>query len=126
LLAAAGDALARPAGHTSARWRVLAAVEDGTSTVSQIARLWGLARQSAQRVADALVREGVGGVREEPWPRRAQLMRLTPRGRRALNRIQAAQRSWADAMGAEVGEADLRRASSVLARILQSLRTEAG
>jgi DNA-binding MarR family transcriptional regulator len=53
-------------------------------------------------------------------------MRLTPRGRRALNRIQAAQRSWADAMGAEVGEADLRWASSVLARILQSLRTEAG
>jgi DNA-binding MarR family transcriptional regulator len=68
LLAAAGDALARPAGHTSARWRVLAAVEDGTSTVSQIARLWGLARQSAQRVADALVREGWAAYEKNPGP----------------------------------------------------------
>ncbi|HZB02893.1 MAG TPA: MarR family winged helix-turn-helix transcriptional regulator [Actinomycetota bacterium] len=126
LLAAAGDALARPTGHTSARWRVLAAIEDAPSTVSHIARLWGLARQSVQRVADALVREGWAAYDKNPDHRRAQLLRLTPRGRRALNRIQAAQRSWADTMGAEVGEADLRRASSVLARILQSLRAEAG
>jgi DNA-binding MarR family transcriptional regulator len=126
LLDAAGDALASPAGQTSARWRVLAAVEDTPSTVSQIARSWGLARQSVQRVADALVREGWAAYEENPGHRRARLLRLTPRGRRALNRIQAAQRSWADTMGAEVGEADLRRASSVLARILQSLRAEAG
>jgi DNA-binding MarR family transcriptional regulator len=125
LLAVAGDALARPAGQTSARWRVLAAVEDTPATVSQIARWWGLARQSVQRVADALVREGWAAYEENPGHRRAQLLRLTPRGRRALNRIQAAQRSWADAMGTEIGEADLRRASSVLARVLQSLRAEA-
>jgi DNA-binding MarR family transcriptional regulator len=124
LLTAAGDALASPAGQTSARWRVLAAVEEGPRTVSQIARAWGLARQSVQRVADALVREGWAAYEENPGHRRAQLVRLTPRGRRALRRIQAAQRSWADALGAEIGEADLHRASSALARVLQALRAE--
>jgi DNA-binding MarR family transcriptional regulator len=126
LLATAGDALARPAGHTSARWRVLAAVQDTPSTVSQIARAWGLARQSVQRVADALVREGWAVYAENPGHRRAQLLRLTARGRRALRRIQAAQRSWANALGAEIGEADLRQASSVLARVLEALSTRTG
>jgi DNA-binding MarR family transcriptional regulator len=126
LLDAAGDELARPARQTSARWRVLAAVEDTPSTVSQIARSWGLARQSVQRVADALVREGWAAYEENPSHRRAQLLTLTARGRRALDRIQAAQRSWADAIGAEVGEADLRRASAVLARVQRSLRAQAG
>ena len=124
LLTAAGDALARPAGQTSARWRVLAAVEEGPMTVSQIARAWGLARQSVQRVADALVREGWAAYQENPGHRRAQLVRLTPRGRRALRRIQAAQRSWADDLGAEIGEEDLREASSVLAHALLALRGE--
>jgi DNA-binding MarR family transcriptional regulator len=126
LLAAAGDALAKPAGQTSARWRVLAAVEDTPSTVSGIARAWGLARQSVQRVADALVQEGWAVYEENPGHRRAQLLRLTPRGRRALQRIQAAQRSWANALGAEIGETDLRQASSVLARVLQALRAGQG
>jgi DNA-binding MarR family transcriptional regulator len=125
LLSATGDALARPAGHSSARWRVLAAVEDAPSTVSLIARAWGLARQSVQRVADDLVREGWAVYEENPGHRRAQLFRLTPRGRRALRRIQAAQRSWANALGGEIGESDLRQASSVLARVLEALRADA-
>ena len=126
LLAAAGDALAKPAGQTSARWRVLAALEDGPATVSHIARAWGLARQSVQRVADALVQEGWAVYEENPGHRRAQLLRLTPRGRRALGTIQAAQRSWANALGARIGEADLRQASSVLQRVWQALRAGTG
>ena len=75
-------------------------------------------------MADVLVREGWAAYEENPGHRRAQLLRPTPRGLRALRRIQAAQRSWADTLGAEIGEADLRAASSVLARVLQSLRAE--
>jgi DNA-binding MarR family transcriptional regulator len=126
LLSAAGDALAKPAGQTSARWRILAAVEEEPQTVSQIARAWGLARQSVQRVADALVREGWAVYEENPGHRRAQLVRITPQGWRALRRIQAAQRSWANALGAEIGEPHLRQASSLLARVLQALRAGTG
>src|SRR6266545_1298533 len=117
LLAAAGDALAHPAGQTSARWRVLAAVEGGPLTVSQIARWWGLARQSVQRVADELAKGGWVAYSENPGHRRAQLVRLTPKGRRALRTIQASQRSWADALGRQIGGGDLRRVNDVLGRV---------
>lgn len=104
----------------------MAAVEDGPATVSQIARRWGLARQSIQRVADALVREGWARYEENPGHRRAQLLGLTQRGHRALRKIQAAQRSWANALGAEIGEEDLHQASSILARVQEALRGQAG
>jgi DNA-binding MarR family transcriptional regulator len=123
LLAAAGDALAEPAGQTTARWRVLAAIEDAPLTVSQIARLWGLARQSVQRVADMLAQDGLAAYEENPGHRRAQLLRLTPRGRSALRTIQAAQRAWADTVGAQIGEADLRKAIGALGRVMRSLAT---
>jgi DNA-binding MarR family transcriptional regulator len=121
LLTATGDSLAQPAGQTSARWRVLATVDDGPATVAQVARAWGLARQSVQRVADMLVEERFCRYDENPGHRRAQFLRITSRGRRALRTIQAAQRTWADAMGAEIGEADLRRANAVLARAIRAL-----
>jgi DNA-binding MarR family transcriptional regulator len=121
LLAATGDSLAQPAGQTSARWRVLATVEDGPSTVAQIARSWGLARQSVQRVADVLVEERYCLYEENPGHRRAQLLRITPRGSRALHTIQAAQRTWADALGEEIGEADLRKANAVLTRVIRAV-----
>jgi len=119
MLLSAGDALAEPAGQTSARWRVLAAVETRPMPVAQIARVWGLARQSVQRVADVLVREGLAVYAENPHHRRAQLLMLTPKGRSALGTIQSAQRDWANTLGAQIGEADLRQASAILSRILQ-------
>jgi DNA-binding MarR family transcriptional regulator len=121
LLTAAGDELARPAGQSSARWQVLAAVEDGASTVAQIARALGLARQSVQRVADVLAEEGLCAYADNPEHLRAKLLRLAPRGRAALTTIQDAQRAWADALGAEVGETELRRGSAALDRLLAAL-----
>ena len=121
LFSAAGDALARPAGQTSARWQVMAAIEDGPASVAQIARRLHLARQSVQRVADLLEADGIASYEDNPVHRRAKLLRLTPRGADALRKIQAAQRRWANALGAEIGERDLRQASKVLARVLESL-----
>jgi DNA-binding MarR family transcriptional regulator len=119
---AAGEALAKPAGQTLARWLVLEAVQDGPATVAQIARQMHLARQGVQRLADVLVRDGLAVYEPNPAHRRAKLLRLTPQGRSALRTVQAAQRSWADALGAELGEADLRRASAVLERVLDAIR----
>src|SRR6266700_2924028 len=77
LLIDAGDALAKPAGQTSARWQVLAAVEDVPAAVAQIARLLSLSRQSVQRVADLLEQGGLAAFEENPAHRRAKLLRLT-------------------------------------------------
>jgi DNA-binding MarR family transcriptional regulator len=118
---AAGEALAKPSGQTLARWLVLEAVQDQPATVAQIARQWHLARQGVQRLADLLVRDGLAVYEPNPAHRRAKLLRLTPAGRSTLLRVQAAQRTWADALGAELGEADLRRASAVLDKVLDAV-----
>jgi DNA-binding MarR family transcriptional regulator len=121
LLAAAGDALARPAGQTSARWQVLAMVEDAPRTVARTARTLGLARQSVQRVADALEAAGLVTYEDNPGHRRARLVALTPSGRATLSLIQGQQRPWADDLGRQVGERDLRRAIAVLDRAIEVL-----
>jgi len=119
---AVGEALARPAGQTLARWLVLEAVQDGLASVAQIARELHLARQGVQRLADVLVRDGLAVYEPNPAHRRAKLLRLTPEGRSALWTIQAAQRTWADALGAALGEADLRQAGTVLDLVLDAVR----
>src|SRR6266508_3791670 len=111
---AAGEALARPAGQTLARWLVLETIQQAPATVAEIARRLGLARQSVQRVADVLVRDGYAAYEENPAHRRAKLLRVSAPGHTAL-------RAWSDALGAEVGEADLRRASVVLDRVSAAL-----
>jgi DNA-binding MarR family transcriptional regulator len=121
----AGEALAKPAGQTLARWLVLETIDAAPATVAQIARTMHLARQSVQRLADVLVRDGFAVYQDNPAHRRAKLLAITPRGRSALRTIQAAQAAWSDRMGAELGEAELRRVSAVLDRVLQTLQDPA-
>jgi DNA-binding MarR family transcriptional regulator len=121
----AGEALAKPAGQTLARWLVLETIDAAPATVAQIARTMHLARQSVQRLADVLVRDGFAVYQDNPAHRRAKLLAITPRGRSALRTIQAAQAAWSDRMGAELGEAELRRVSAVLERVLQILQDPA-
>ena len=118
----AGEALAKPAGQTLARWLVLETVQDAPATVAQIARTLHLARQGVQRLADLLVRDGLAAYENNPAHRRAKLLRITPQGRTALRTIQTAQAAWADALGAKLGEEDLRQASILLDRVLQALQ----
>jgi DNA-binding MarR family transcriptional regulator len=119
LLEAEGDALARPAGQTSARWQVLAAADDAPRSVADIARTLGLARQSVQRVADALEAGGLVRYEDNPRHRRARLVTPTDAGMQALRTIEAAQRPWADALGEAVGERELVRLNRLLDRALE-------
>jgi DNA-binding MarR family transcriptional regulator len=121
MLIDAGDALAAPSGQTSARWRVLATIEDEPATVATIARTLGQARQSVQRVADLLATDGLTIYDENPDDRRAMRVRLTARGRSTLRTIQAAQRGWADELGGAIGERGLRAANLTLAKMADAL-----
>jgi DNA-binding MarR family transcriptional regulator len=125
LFTAAGEALAKPAGQTLARWLVLAEVEDEPATVADIARALHLARQSVQRVADLLERDGLAAYEENPNHRRAKLLQLTPSGRAALGTIQTAQRAWADALGAQIGAANLQQARAGLGTVLRAFENSA-
>jgi DNA-binding MarR family transcriptional regulator len=121
LLASAGDTLTAPTGQSSARWRVLAAVEAQPATVAQIARAWSLARQSVQRVADLLARDGLVVYEDNPEHQRAKLVRLTDTGHATLAQIQAAQRRWADELGARLADDDLATANRILADVIDAL-----
>src|SRR4030095_3610228 len=109
LLIAVGDAMAEPSGQTTARSRVLAAIDEAPLTVAQIARAWWLTRQSVQRVADVLVKDGLAVYEANPSHRRAKLLRITPTGLSALREIRLRQRTWAESLGAEIGEAGDRK-----------------
>ena len=114
LLLAAGDELARPAGLTSARWQVLGVVDHGPATVAQVARIMGLTRQSVQQTADALVRDKLIELVENPAHQRARLMTLTSTGREALRYVEVQQSGWANAIAERLPPAELRACLAVL------------
>lgn len=120
-LQAAGDALARPVGQSTARWQVLAAVEDKPASVATVARLLRLTRQSVQRIADLLVAEGLARYETNPAHARSKLLALTPHGRTVLHAIQVAQASWANHIAAGLSPHRLRDAQQVLAEIQHRL-----
>jgi DNA-binding MarR family transcriptional regulator len=117
-LQAEGDALAKPAGQTSARWQVLAAADHAPMSVADAARALGLARQGVQRIADLLEGEGLIAYRTNPVHQRAKLMVLTEAGKRALADISARQAVWADEHGAIYGEERLRQAASLINEVI--------
>jgi DNA-binding MarR family transcriptional regulator len=121
LLLAAGDRLAGPAGQTSARWQVMGVIDHAPMTVAGIARVMGLRRQSVQRTADLLAADGVAEYLDNPADRRARLLTLTPRGRRALRAIERAQFAWARNHGEAIGRKRLESAVSALEETIAQL-----
>lgn len=113
-LETAGNALARPAGQSAARWQVLAAVEDGPLSVASIARALAHTRQSVQRVADVLVADCLAHYVPNPAHRRAKLLELTPAGLSALRTIQAAQAEWAQQITEGLRPVELQAARETL------------
>jgi DNA-binding MarR family transcriptional regulator len=106
-LNAAGDALTKPIGQSSARWRVLGRVSQGPQTVSQIAQKIGHARQSVQRIADDLVELELAEHLPNPADQRAQLLQLTSAGEQALDAIETEQSRWTTRLAAVLDEAQL-------------------
>src|SRR5215472_8077018 len=62
----AGESIAATAGQTLARWLTLETVAEQPATVAQVARRLGLTRQSVQRIADLLDRDGLAQYIDNP------------------------------------------------------------
>jgi DNA-binding MarR family transcriptional regulator len=120
-----GDDLVRPVGLTSSRWQILGVVEHDPASVADVAREMGLSRQSVQRTADLLAEEGLVEYADNPHHRRAKLMKITRRGREALDYVEERQVEWTDRIGGEHSLEDLRTAVMVLRRIRESLELNA-
>ena len=123
-LLAAGDRLTKPLGLTSARWQVLRAIEARSLSVAQIARNMGLARQNVQRLADILENEGIVEYAPNPDHKRAKLVGLTERGRRAVKEIGHLQVTWANQTASGVSLAEIQTAIDVLRRLGSGLAAD--
>ena len=122
---AAGEALARPAGQSLARWVVLDQCRDSPATVSDVARRLRQARQSVQRVADLLVADGLCSYQANPHHQRAKLLGLTAAGRATLYGIDVAQRRWCDGLGEKIGQPTLQRTAAGLRHVMGAVETRA-
>jgi DNA-binding MarR family transcriptional regulator len=121
LLLDAGDDLAAPVGLSSARWQILGVIEHGPATVAQVARYMGLTRQSVQQTADDLVTLEFVEFLPNPHHKRAMLLSLTPKGRMALDVVEANQAEWANRLGAKHSLADLQAALAILQKMTADL-----
>jgi DNA-binding MarR family transcriptional regulator len=124
LLLEAGDRMTEPVGQTSARWQVMGCVDDKARSVAEVARIMGLARQSVQRIADLLVKDGLAVYEANPEHKRAKLLKLNAKGLKTLRTIERAQRSWANKLGKELGKRDLGKVNEVLEHLRELLESK--
>ncbi|ARP98129.1 MarR family winged helix-turn-helix transcriptional regulator [Pseudorhodoplanes sinuspersici] len=125
-LLAAGDDLVADLGLTSARWQVLGAIALAPERlpVAQIARDMGLTRQAVQRIANDLEAAGLLRFEENPRHQRAQLVLLTPAGRKAFDAAMARQLPWAKNLGATLKADEVETALTVLRTIRERATVE--
>lgn len=123
LIMRAGEGISRPVGQSSARWQVLGRAFE-PQTVAAMARDMGQARQSVQRVADALVADGLVAYQAHPTDRRTKLLELTPRGLEVLSAIYGRQVAWFDGVVAKLSAANLPEVSAALDAIGDALESE--
>jgi DNA-binding MarR family transcriptional regulator len=89
-----GDRANAAFGQSSARWRVMFNIAQGTGSVAEIARETGYARQSVQRLADVLVADGLATYAPDPQDRRRQIITLTGEGSTLLAEMEADFDRW--------------------------------
>ena len=124
LLLRHGDAANRPFGQTSARWRVLLRVSQGEDSVPEIARNTGYSRQATQRLADALVADGLARYRPSDIDRRRQHVELTDVGRLTLERLETHYEVWSSRLVAEIGLDDLQQLTETLDRVREVVQRD--
>ncbi|MGW4703125.1 MarR family winged helix-turn-helix transcriptional regulator [Streptomyces sp. NPDC004285] len=121
---AVSEKLAEPAGLTAAWWQVLGAVLPEPLPVAGIARAMGITRQSVQRVADLLVRDGLAANAPNPAHRRAKLLAPTEAGRAAVRRIDPGHAELAALLARELGGQEaFDETVRVLERLSSALET---
>ena len=119
LLATEGDRLTKAFGLSSARWKVLGALNMSNKplTVSQIARIMGLTRQAVQRLADALKKDGLLDYQANPQHKRANHVVISDKGREVYSLISEIQIPWANQKSKEINADDLKTTLKTLRNI---------
>ncbi len=109
---------------TAAWWQVLGGVIDEPRSVADVGRRMGVTRQSVQRIADVLVERGLAEYRPNPAHRRAKLLACTEAGYWAIRQISLSQVPWANRIGEELGDDELRAALATMERLIARIEAD--
>ena len=122
----AGDALVADIALTSARWQVMGAIalSPVPLPVAHLARNMGLSRQSVQRLANEMEKDGLLMFAPNPHHERAKLVLLTPRGAGAYREAMARQSPWAAKLASGIEAKDLETTRSLLHELRMRLSYE--
>lgn len=121
LLMRSGEIVTRPFGQSSARWQVLGRAGYQPQSVAEMARDIGNSRQSVQRIADALEKEGLIVYKSHPTDKRTQLLELTPRGAEVLDAIYARDQVWSQQLMAQLDPEQLVKVADALDEISRAM-----
>lgn len=118
-----GDQLSAADGLTSAKWKVLGAVDLSVQPMSAaaIGRAMGLTRQAALKQTDQLKAMGLLVQQVNPSDARAPVYSLSPRGQLAYDRLSAAWREHSAALCHGITPDALDAASQVLTTLLAQM-----
>src|SRR5258708_9815460 len=119
-----GDRITGSIGQSSARWQVLGRVGYQPQTVAQMAREMGHARQSVQRLADVLAKEGLVVYKDNPADQRTRLLERTPKGAEILADIDAQQGKWSRHRMTKIDAMQLAEISDGLDKVAHILQTD--
>lgn len=117
LLMQSGEYITRPLGQSSARWQVLGRVGYSPQTVAQMARSIGNSRQSVQRLANELAKEGLVAFFPNPKDRRAPLLEITAAGNKVLEQIYERDSAWSQGLIGKLDSRELTQLSTALAKV---------
>ncbi len=130
LLLTAGDRLVAPLGLTSARWQVLGAIitAERPQPVAWLARDLGGNRQNVQRIINDLHKEGLVSFEVNPHHRRALLVVLTDKGKRAFESAMELQAPWVNGLSDGLSVKEIETVHRVVAALRKKLedKDEAG
>jgi DNA-binding MarR family transcriptional regulator len=120
LILTAGDRLVAPLGLTSARWQILGAIgsAERPQPVSWLARDLGANRQNVQRIVNDLNQDGLVAFETNPHHRRAQLVVLTDKGKRAFEAAMDLQAPWVN----DLADGFLVKDIGTVRRVVMTLR----
>src|SRR5690606_11372954 len=121
-----GDRLVAPFGLTSARWQILGAIvlSERSQPVAWIARDLGANRQNVQRIVNDLHKEGIVVFEPNPHHKRAHLVVLTGKGRRAYEAALGVYYPKAQELAEGLSLEEIRTAHRVVATLRDRLEGE--
>jgi len=104
-------------------WSVLRLLKIyGTQTVPQLARYRYVPRQSVQKLANEMLKDGVIELVNNPAHKRSKLLRLTPKGEVVFQEMSDRIAKLAEALAEQQNATQLQNAADVVKKLHEQLR----